>query len=140
MRGFSLIESVLSMTIIAAGFIGIVTAFQGSAQSSLLADQTITATYLASGTLDRIFARRDTNGYTTTVAYINAENYDQNPVSGFSNYVLTATALEVDPDADAGNDDFLDSSPSSGYARVTVSISWDSGARSISLASLITDY
>lgn len=145
MRGFSLIESTLSMLIIGAGFVAIITAFQGSAQTSLLADQTILASNLAAETMDRILAQRDCNnagcGYSNTLTSINTSNtYDYNPVSGFAGYVIDSTALEVNPNANAGTDDFLDASPGSGYARITVAVSWNNGVNSISLASLMANY
>lgn len=145
MRGFSLIESTLSMLIIGAGFVAIVTSFQDSSQTSLLADQTIVASNLAAETMEKIFAQRDCNnagcGYTSTLTSINTSNaYDYNPVTGFTGYVIDSTALEVNADADAGTDDFLDASSGSGYARVTVQVSWNNGANSISLASLMANY
>ena len=140
-RGFSLIEAVLSIALIGVGLVGIVYSFQGAARSSLLADQTVIATNLARETLEKIIAYKNTNGYSNTLTTINTNNnYDENPVSGFSNYVIDATALEVDSDDDDNVDDFLDAFPGSGYARVTVNISWDNGNHSINLATLITDY
>lgn len=145
MRGFSLIESTLSMLIIGAGFVAIISAFQGSSQNSLLADQTILASNLAAETMERILAQRDCNnagcGYSNTLTSINTSNtYDYNPVSGFAGYVVNSTALEVNPNANAGTDDFLDASPGSGYARITVVVSWNNGANSISLESLMANY
>lgn len=143
--GFSLIESVLSMLIIGAGFIVIVTSFQGSSQTSLLADQTVLAVNLAAETMEKIFAQRDCNqagcGYASTLTAINTNHtYDDNPVSGFSDYVIDSTALEVNSDVDSGTDDFLDAQVGSGYARVTVQVSWNNNAHSISLESLIANY
>lgn len=145
MRGFSLVESTLSMLIIGAGFVAIITAFQGSSTSSLLADQTVIATNLAAETMEKIFAQRDCNdagcGYSSTLTSVNTSNtYDYNPVSGFTGYVVDSTALEVNADADGGTDDFLDASSGSGYARVTVMVTWNNGANSISLVSLIANY
>ncbi len=144
-RGFSLIESTLSMLIIGAGFIGIVTAFQGSTQTSLLSDQTILASNLAAETLEKILAQRDCNqsgcGYASTLTSINTTHtYNYNPVTGFSGYVITSTALEVDPNISTGTDQFLTANPGSGYARVTVQVSWNNGANTISLVGLIANY
>ena len=145
MKGFSLIESTLSMLIIGAGFVAIVMAFQGSSTTSLLADQTVLASNLAAETMDKIFAQRDCSsagcGYSSTLTSINTSNtYDYNPVSGFSGYVIDSTALEVNSDSDAGTDDFLDTSSGSGYARITVVVSWNNGANSLSLVSLMASY
>jgi hypothetical protein len=133
------------MVIIGAGFVAIITAFQGSSKNSLLTDQTLVASNLAAETMDKIFAQRDCNNagckYASTLASINTSNtYDYNPAIGFAGYVIDSTALEVNPDADAGTDDFLDASAGSGYARVTVTVTWNNGANSISLVSLMANY
>ncbi len=144
-EGFTLIEAVLSIAVIGVGLVGMLYAFQGSVNSSLVADQTVIATNIARETMERIIAQRDCNesgcGYAATLTSINTSNtYDENPVSGFAGFVLDSTALEVNPDDDDNSDDFLDASAGSGYARVTVQVSWNNGNRSIQLATLITDY
>lgn len=143
--GFSLLDSLLGLALLGAGFVGILYAFQGSSRSSLLADQSIIASNLARETMERIIAQRDCNlggcGYASTLTSINtSQTYNQNPVSGFSNYAITATALEVNPDSDGVTDDFLDAQLGSGYARITVTVTWSSGANSLSLVSLIASY
>lgn len=141
MKGFTLIECILAIAILGIGLVGVMYAFQGAANSSLIADQTVIATNIARDTLEQIIAKRDADGYSSTLTAINTSNsYDENPVSGFSNFVLNSTALEVDPDDDDSTDDFLDASAGSGYARVTANVSWDGGNYSISLATLIADY
>jgi type II secretory pathway pseudopilin PulG len=139
--GFTLVEAVLSLALVATGLLGVIYAFQSMSQSSLLADQTVTATNIARATIERIIARRDANGYASTLAAVSTSNtFDENPVTGFSGYVLNSSALEVDPDDDGNVDDFLDAAPGSGYARVTVQVSWNSGSNSISLVTLMANY
>ena len=145
MRGFTFLDAVLGLALLAAGLLGILYVFQGSVSSSLLADQTVIATNLGRETLEKITAQRDCNlsgcGYAATLTSINTNQiYNQNPVSAFPIYSITATALEVDPDSDGGTDDFLDAQPGSGYARVTVNVSWNSGANSIQLVTLLGNY
>ncbi|MES2503989.1 MAG: type II secretion system protein [Myxococcota bacterium] len=144
MKGFSLVESVLAMVIIGAGFVGVVMAIPGMARTSLLADQSIVATNLAAEALEKVMARRDCNaagcGYASTIAAIAANGYNANPVSGFTGYVLTVTVLEVNPDADTGTDDFLDANVGSGYARVTAQVNFNNNANTIKLATMITNY
>lgn len=145
MRGFTFLDAILGLALLAAGLLGILYVFQGSVSSSLLADQTVIATNLGRETLEKITAQRDCNlsgcGYAATLTAINTNHtYDQNPVSGFSNYTITSTALEVNPDSDGGTDDFLDAQSGSGYARVTVTVSWNSGANSIQLVTLLGSY
>lgn len=140
-KGFTLIEGVLAIAVLGVGLVGVMFSFQGGTQSSLLADQTVIATNIARGTLEKILAKRDADGYAATLVAVNTSNsYDENPVTNFSNYVLDTTALEVDPDDDDAIDDFLDASAGSGYARVTVQVSWGGGEHSITMETLIADY
>lgn len=144
-KGFTFLDAVLGLALLAAGLLGILYVFQGSATSSILADQTIVATNLARETLEKITAQRDCNlsgcGYTPTLISINTNQiYNQNPVAAFPIYSITTTALEVDPDSDGGTDDFLDALPGSGYARVTVNVSWNSGVNTIQLVTLLGSY
>lgn len=142
--GFSLLDALLGLALLSAALIGLMYIFQGSVSSSLLADQSIVATNLARETLEKIIAQRDCNlagcGYAATLAAINANTYDYNPVSGLSGYVIDSTALEVDPDSDGTTDDFLDALPGSNYARITVTVSWNNSVNSISMVTLLTSY
>ena len=145
MKGFTIIESVLALGIIGAGLLGLIYSISQINNGALLADQTIVAVNIARETLEQIIAQRDCAaagcGYASTITSINTnKTYNANPVSGFAPFVLSTTALEVDPDSDGVVDDFLDAKSSSGYARVTATVSWNSGANSIKLETLITDY
>lgn len=155
-NGFTLIESVLSVTLIAAGLIGVLFAFQNSIYNSLLADQTIVAVNLGRETLERIAALRDCDnagcGYDAALtALVTNQTFDQNPVSGFTNYIVDATARVVDPDDDSGSDDFLNAdltgtsgvtneiTGDSGYARVGVTVRWNNGSDFITIETLMTE-
>jgi len=140
-KGFTLIEAVLSIAILGIGLVGVIYAFQGAARSSLLADQTIIATNIARGTLERIVASRDANGYATTLTAINTSHtYNENPATGFPGFVLNTTALEVNSGDNSATDDFLVAQVGSGYARVTATVSWNNSANSIRLVTLIVNY
>lgn len=143
--GFSIIETVIAMSLIGAGLIGLFSAYQRMSLDYMVADQSLIALNLARETLEKIIAQRDCNnpgcGYQATLNAINTSNdFDENPVSGFSNFSINTTAIEVDPDQDPGVDDFLDSQPGSGYARVNVQVSFNNGANRVRLYTLITDY
>lgn len=141
MKGFTLIEAALATALLSAGLIGVLFAYQGAVRSSVLADQTVVATNIARRAVERIVADRIQNGYAAALTAINTTGtYDENPVSGFSGYVLDSTALEVDADDDDAVDDFLDASAGSGYARVTAQVSWNNGTNLIRLISLLADY
>jgi len=144
LKGFTLIEGVLGIAIIGVGLAGLLMAFPTLIHSSLLLDQTAVATNIARETMETIMAQRDCDepgcGYSATLTSIGNNTYDANPVTGFASYALDTTVLEVDPDNDDDVDDFLDPLPGSGYARVTVLVSFNNGSNSISLATLISDY
>ena len=144
-RGFTLIESVLAIAVIGAGLVGVMYAFQGSVSSSLLADQSIIASNIAREALERIVAQRDNNadgnvGYTDTLAAIQGGTYTLNNAYGQAGFNLVSSAVEVNPNDNNATDDFLDAQPGSGYARVTVTVSWNSAANSIKLETLLAKY
>jgi type II secretory pathway pseudopilin PulG len=143
--GFTFLDAVLGLALLAAGLLGLIYVFQGSVSSSALAGQTLVATNLARETLEKITAQRDCKlsgcGYAATLTSINTDlTYNQSPVSAFPIYTILTTALEVDPDSDGGTDDFLDAQSGSGYARVTVTVSWNNNANSIQLVTLLGSY
>lgn len=136
-KGFTLIEAVLTIGIIGAGLIGVMYVMNGGARSSLLADQTLIASNLAREKLEQIIADRANKGYATAIV----TNYSDGALSGeYSEFTRTVTMMEVDPDDDNNVDDFLDASSGSGYARVTVIVSWWGGAQSVKLETLIANY
>lgn len=144
LRGFTLVEMVLSIGLLGVGLIGIFYFFANLLTSSMVTDQTIIAANLARETMETILARKDCDnsgcGYTTTLSTIQSGTYNASPVSGFSAYTITTTATEVDPDNDDSIDDFLDASPGSGYARVTVLVSWNAGQNTFTLVTLMANY
>ncbi len=135
-KGVTLIEAVLMIAVIGAGLLGVMYVFSGGTQSSLLADQTIVASNLAKEKLEQIIADRANKGYAVTIA----TNYSDGTMPApYSQYARNVTITEVDPDADSGSDDFLDPLGNSGYARVTVTVSW-AGGNSVKLETLLADY
>lgn len=140
-RGFTLIEAVLAIAVVGMGLVGVIYAFHGMGTSSLLADQTVIASNIARGTLESIQADRDINGYFLALGEIQSGAHDMAPVPMYPAYSLTVTALEVDPDKDAGaTDDFLDPMLGSGYARVTATVTWNNGNNALSLVTMIAHY
>ncbi len=145
-KGFALLDAILGLALLSAGIFGLLYVFQGSVSASILADQTVIATNLARKTMEEIIAQRDCNlsgcGYTSTLTSINNTLlYNQNPVTGFASYVITASAYEVNPNyISGGTDDFLSAQSGSGYARVTVTVSWNNAANAIQLVTLIANY
>lgn len=127
-----MIEAVLTLAIIGAGVLGVLYMFAGSSKSALYADQVVVASNLAREKMDQVISERITDGYAATIA----KNFNDGPIFGI--YNRTVTFKEIDPDITGTSDDFDTLSGGSGYARVTVTVTW--GARSVRLVSLIANY
>jgi Tfp pilus assembly protein PilV len=143
-RGFTLIEATLALGVLAVGLMGLLYVFEDATVSSLLTDQTYIASNLAQEIAETIIANRDSNlaggGYTSTLSSIQANSYNASPVSGFTGYNRTVTAVEVAPGSTAGPTNFTVAQPGSGYARVTITVSWNGGANSFVLYTVIANY
>ncbi len=140
-HGFTLIEAVLSLGIMTFGLLGVIYAFQGMGSSSVLADQTVVASNIARGAIEKVIAKRDASGYAAALSAVTGGSFNQNPVTNYAPYTLSVGGYEVDPDKDVGaTDDFLDALPGSGFARVTVTVTWNAGKNSMSLVTIIANY
>ncbi|MBI2091572.1 MAG: hypothetical protein HYT75_01065 [Deltaproteobacteria bacterium] len=136
-KGVTLIEAVLMIGIVGAGLIGIAYTMFGGPKSALIADQTVVAAHLAREKMEQILADRANNGYATTIA----TSYSDGALTGnYSIYTRNVTITEVDSDADGGSDDFLDALAGSGYARVTTTVTWNSGNNTVKEEMLIANY
>ncbi len=123
--------------IIGAGLIGVLYVFTAGTRGSLVANQTIIASNLAREKLDQIVASRASAGYPATIA----TNFSDGVLGGaYSPYTRNVTITEVDPDDDDDVDDFLDASAGSGYARVTVVVSFSGGVENVKLETLLSQY
>ncbi len=144
-KGFSLLEAVLTMAVIGLGFVGVTRAVGAVSASSLVANQSIIATNIAAQTLEQIIAQRDCTaigcGYAAMLISVNITgSYNANPVPGFPGYAVSAAAQEVSGAKSGGGDDFLVPQIGSGYARVTATVSWNGGASSLKLVTVISNY
>jgi len=143
-RGFTLIEAVLSLSLLAVGLLGLLYIFENASVNTLVADQSYIARNLAMQALETVIAQRDSalagGGYPTTLTSIQANNYNQTPVSGFTGYNLTVTAVEVDAQSSMATTNFTVALPGSGYALVTATVTWNSGTSTVKLATLISNY
>jgi type II secretory pathway pseudopilin PulG len=138
-----MIETIVTLAFLGIAASGILVIFGGSTGDALKADQTVVATQLAREVMEKIFADRATQGYATVLSN-GANSYCSGSFGGnYSIYSCAATFQEVaaplGPDAD-NNDDFATPSAGSGYLRVTVTVSWNSGNDSISLVTLVANW
>lgn len=133
--GFTLVEAIIAIAVIGGGLIGVMYAFNSSTKASILTERTVVASFLTREKLERIVADRSTKGYAATIA----TNYSDGQLTGnFSAFSRNVSIVEVDPDLDAGVDSFLDPLAGSGYARVTVAVTY--GTETVKLETLIADY
>lgn len=143
-RGFTLIEAVLSLALLAFGLLGLLYIFENASVNTLIADQAYIAENLARQALETVIAQRDSTlsggGYTTTLTSIQANGFNQTPVPGFTGYNLTVTGLEVDAQSAMATSNFTVALPGSGYALVTATVTWNSGRNTIQLSTLISNY
>ncbi len=145
LQGFTIIESVLSIAVVGAGLIGIAMAIGNISAANLAITRNIVALNIAQESMEKILARRDCNnagcGYAATVDSIRRGSFNENPLRSNATFAVNASILEVNPDSDGNsNDDFLDSQPGSGYARITVHVANMGGANLISLKTLLVSY
>lgn len=127
--GFTLIETVLAISLIAVGFLGTFAMFQNSLGSAVTSVQTLQATWLARERLERVLFSKEMNGYAsiTTANYPSPETF----TGTFSPFTRTTQILEV------SSANLTSASNGSGYKRVTVAVTWV-GGHSIQLEGLVT--
>lgn len=130
-KGFTFIETILTILIIGIGLFGIMNLFQGTVSTSVDTDRTLQATQLARERIERVLFDKKMNGYdyVTTANYPAIESFS-GPFSPFSR---TISIQEV------RSDDFNQAQANTGYKKVSVTVSWGQG-RQVSLESLVTQW
>ncbi len=127
-KGFTLIETILAMMVVAIGIFGTMHLFYNTVDRAFETDAYIQATALARERLEEITFDKKMNGY----AFIVSANYPttENLTGIYSAYTRTVTILEVNPA------DLKSSQSNSGYKKITVKVSWNGG--SVTLDTLLT--
>ncbi len=131
-RGFTLLEMLLTMIVIAVGMMGVMQLFENAARGALQADLNGIATVLAREKLERIAVDKVRDGY----AAIDAGDYPQENFSEeFSPYVRTTEIIEV------SGDDLVTPEADSGFKRVAVTVRWGGQlSERITIATIFADY
>lgn len=131
-RGFTLIETIIAIVILAIAIPPMVWAVSRSHEQRVTPVQASTARWLAAEKLEQIIADRHapTRGY----AYVADSSYPNEPsIAGFPGFSRSVAVNETGPDlATAGT----------GYKRVTVTVSFADGAakpQSYALATVLTE-
>lgn len=132
-RGFTLIETVAALVILAVAIPPMMWALRDSQVRRVTTVQASTARWLAVEKLEDIIADRHstTRGYPWLVS----GNYAaESPVTGNAGFDRAVTFNETGPDL---------VTPGAGYMTVTVTVSWTDAtatARQLSIAAVLTDY
>jgi len=133
-QGFTLIEIIITLVVLSVAAIGVLSVFTtgiaGSADPLIVSK----ATQLAQEKLDSIIGDRlnPARGF----GWITAANYPaENPIAGFSSFNRSVEIICV-----ASADLNTSISCPRSYERVTVTVTWNTGAGSVSLATILANY
>jgi type II secretory pathway pseudopilin PulG len=133
-KGFSLIEIIVLLVVLSIAAVGVLSVFttgtRGSAEPVLL-DQAIS---LAQEKMDEVVVLRKSGGFNAVVS--SPGGAFPAPYGAFS-WVRTVECVTA---ADVNTPTGLPLPCTSGYARVTVTVSWNVGAGSLTASTLMTDY
>jgi len=132
-RGFTLIEVMLTMVIIATGLFGLMVIYHNSARNVMDADINLMASYLARERLEKLVSDKVAYGYD----YVINENYSTtaNVTVGGHQFTRSFNIYEV------LKDDLFTPQVDSGFKRIDMTVSWGLGAdENVILSTILTDY
>jgi prepilin-type N-terminal cleavage/methylation domain-containing protein len=127
-KGFTLIEAVLVMMLVAVAYFGFGLLFGNVEQNALQSDLTVLAVKLAREKMETIVHTKAYSGYSAVVSEPPAT-----VPSGSWNFTVGVNVSNVNPDMSQAATD-------TGYKKVVVTSSWGAGAGdSIALTTLVTN-
>jgi type II secretory pathway pseudopilin PulG len=128
-KGFSLIEAVLVVMVVAASYIGFGFLYGNITQQALKADLTVLAVKLAREKMDEIIQTKADSGYASVISQA-----AQNVTSGSWTFSRSVAVSYLNPT------DFSASLSDTGYKKILIMVSWGAGAGdSISLTTMVTN-
>jgi len=131
-QGFTFIEAVLTLTLLAGGLMGILTLYQRNVVEANQIEQTLQADYLAQERMEDIIQDKKYNLY----AYVTAANYlasEDLTAQGFRGFIRTIQIREVSPS------NFSVTQAGSNYKEITVSVQVP-GENTVTLRTLLTKW
>mgnify|MGYP000100215833 CR=1 FL=1 len=131
-RSLTLIEVTLGVVVLGFCLVPVVKGFADGARGTIDTTQSSVAGFLVTERMEQIIAARyrNSSGY----GNLTASSYTNEPsVSGFSTFARSVEITEVGADLATPEAD-------SGIKRVTVTVSWNGGAKRMQLVRLFTDY
>lgn len=141
-KGISFIEVLLSLVILAIGVVGILYLYSFVTRNALSTDQSLVAINLAREKIEQITADRANKGY-TLVAITRGDSYysEEGPISApYNMYSRYVQFQFIDPPAGPGGDFSTIYPTDLGYLKIKVTVTWNQGADSVSLASIISNW
>jgi len=131
-NGFTLIELLLTIVVITAGLLGIMSLFENATRGAVLADVNVIAVDLAHEKLERIVLDKWKNGYVA----LNQTLYPDETFTG--DYSIFTRQTQV---SEVANTDFTTLSVGSGYKRVDVTVKWGTTAsQRITVPTVLANY
>ena len=131
-RGFSILENMLSMVIVAAGLVGGMVTLQNASLNSMHSDRGSIATQLANEKIETILADKQFNGYDTLTNLAYGSESFSGELGGFTRSV---NIYEVSAD------DLTTPTEGSGLKRVEVIVNWeDQNEQQIHVSTLVSSY
>ncbi len=128
-NGFTVVETILSTSIMALGFMGGMAVMQNSVAGTVKGDRSTMAIQIAQEKVEEILADNQFRGYDFAS---DSTNYDSESLDG--GYVRSVSLTEVDPN------DFSVASPGSGLSNVTVTVIWGNAyGQTVSYSTLIAE-
>lgn len=128
-KGFTLIETVIAMTVLSMGLFGTMKVFQDSVGTSLDSHLTVIASALAREQLEKMVFDKEMNGFD----FIEMANYQatESFAGPFAPFTRTVAIQKVD-----GND-LTTARITSDYKRIMVTVTWTGGGF-VRLETLVT--
>lgn len=130
MKGFSIIEAILTLSILSAGVLGVMSLYQKNIAQSNETETTLIATALAQEKLEQILHDKKYQEYIFIIAANYPTSEDLTPI-GYPGYTRTIAIQEV------SGTDLSSAQSGTGYKKITVAVQ-SAGNPTITLETLVT--